>query len=180
MIWNDYKTAELKRLHATGMSMSEIAAAMGITRNAAIGKCSRLNLPSRATKPRLPQEELQRRRNERQRLYDRNHRHRAPNEEKKMADFPPIKPAPYVGDLRIPFADLRDFKNESPNQCRYIADEPPGPGYLACGNETRKGESYCPHCWEIVRNPIKRTQLERAQIVQLRTQEYRRAQRNVA
>jgi hypothetical protein len=56
--------------------------------------------------------------------------------------------------LRIPMMDLRDFRSGEPNQCRYIADEPPGPDYIACGRETSAGASYCSHCLKIVkRNP---------------------------
>lgn len=42
--WTDDAIAELHRLHATGASYSAIGDALGITRNAAIGKARRLGL----------------------------------------------------------------------------------------------------------------------------------------
>lgn len=59
----------------------------------------------------------------------------------------------FRGTLNIPYAELRAFSHKSANQCRYIAAEPPGPVYLACGNETMPGLAYCPHCWKIVHGP---------------------------
>ena len=62
----------------------------------------------------------------------------------------PTTQLPFEGSLQIPYRDLRDFKNGEPNQCRFIADEPPGPDYLACGNETPAGQPYCAHCREFM------------------------------
>jgi hypothetical protein len=63
-----------------------------------------------------------------------------------------IAVAPFIGSLNIPFGELRPHQNGSANQCRYIAAETPGPDYLACGNETLPGESWCGHCRELVFN----------------------------
>jgi hypothetical protein len=61
-----------------------------------------------------------------------------------------IAVAPFIGSLEIPFAELDAFKSGDANQCRFIAAETPGPDYLACGNETLPGASYCGHHHGIV------------------------------
>ena len=50
--WNAEQVAELTQLWASGMSATEIARRMGITKNAVVGKARRLELPMR----RMPQE----------------------------------------------------------------------------------------------------------------------------
>jgi hypothetical protein len=67
-----------------------------------------------------------------------------------------------------------------PNQCRYIHAEPAEPNYLACGNETAPGQSYCAHCGPMTRASFPKTQQEWAVSNQLRKQKYLREQRKVA
>jgi hypothetical protein len=52
--WTDERTEELKRLWAEGDSASIIAAHLGTSKGAVIGKVSRLKLPSRETLAKLP------------------------------------------------------------------------------------------------------------------------------
>lgn len=47
MTWTDDADAELRRLWGNGLSAARIAAAMGTTKNAIIGRAHRLNLPRR-------------------------------------------------------------------------------------------------------------------------------------
>jgi len=47
--WSDDKSKRLTSLYMGGMSFSEIAAKIGCTRNAAIGKAHRMKLPARET-----------------------------------------------------------------------------------------------------------------------------------
>lgn len=151
--------------------MSDIAKAMGISRNSVIGKVHRLGLVARIAKP-TPEEiearkkERDAKRNEQQRLRRaKQDQHRSRGKRMhftSVLDSPSVQPAEYVS-LRISFIDLRDFRNNEPNQCRFIADEPPGPDYLACGNETPAGESYCVHCKHIThRTSLELTDEERS------------------
>lgn len=184
-IWSDEKIERLKLLWGTDLSMAGIAAEMGVSRNSVIGKCNRLGLPSRGQAPRLTEEELRRRRLERQRVYDEKRRtfgaRLSKTRKRVRMDTPSIVAStPYVGDLRIPLRDLRDFSNKRANQCRFIADEPPGPDYLACGNETQAGESYCAHCRPLTRTTHNHTRTERAQIIRLGTRQYLASLRSVA
>jgi len=47
MPWTDNKTAKLAKLWASPVSASKIAAQLGVTKNAVIGKAHRLELPPR-------------------------------------------------------------------------------------------------------------------------------------
>lgn len=180
-IWSAEKVEWLKRLWATDAPFSLIAQEMGISRNSVIGKCHRLGLPSRGPAPRLSEEELRRRRNERQRKYDSKRRFNPkPKVSKKMESPSIVPPPPYIGDLKIPFADLRDYSNKSPNQCRFIADEPPGPLYLACGNETRPGEPYCSHCTPLTRANVSNSISERREHIRMGTRQYLASKRRAA
>jgi GcrA cell cycle regulator len=53
MNWSDEREAEFKGYYAEGISHGTIAARMGITRNASIGKAHRLGLEQRAARPAL-------------------------------------------------------------------------------------------------------------------------------
>lgn len=160
MIWTEQQVEELEAHWASGLSCSAIGRRMGVTRNTIIGKAHRLGLESRAQ--RFDPEERQRRKDEQeQRAEARRQRHkdteaarreRQRNQRSRKVQAPTLpEPGPaFSGSLNIPFGDLREFSRWKPNQCRYIADEPAGPAYLACGNETLSGESWCGHCRGIV------------------------------
>lgn len=151
IIWTDEKVEELKRLWDAGGSCSEIGAELKITRSAVIGKVHRLGLAGRRVK--LSEEVRARRADKiRSRHEARQARGmiiRKARERKVQEPSHPVA-LPFIGSLNIPFNDLRPFNGYGPNQCRFIAAEPPGPDYLVCGNETLKGESYCGHCKGIV------------------------------
>ncbi|MBR1193218.1 GcrA family cell cycle regulator [Bradyrhizobium sp. AUGA SZCCT0160] len=180
LVWTDEKIEELKRHWDADRTCSQIAAAMGVTRNAIIGKAHRLGLPAKTIKPRMDPAEARIRRLERQKIYDARRRGKPITARIIMEAPAPIVPPDFVGDLRIPTRDLRDWMEFSPNQCRFIADEPPGPDYLACGNETIPGASYCPHCAERLKPPKQMTQAERAHHIQMRIRKYQRDLRKVA
>jgi len=147
--WTVPRVESLERLWADGRSCSEIGRELGCSRNAVIGKASRLGLSRRmnATKTEAEIEQKQRVRKASPSLRIRLNRPHMNNAETK--DLPPAPPA-YAGYLGIPFADLEPFKRDSANQCRFMAAEPAGPDYRVCGNETPIGEAWCAHCDRIV------------------------------
>jgi hypothetical protein len=149
--WTAEKTEELKLHRDSGLSGSAIAQQMGVTRNTVIGKLYRLGLTLPGT-PRLSPEERERRRKEKNAVKINRQRIRRHENRGWKVQEPtiPVAVPPFIGSLNIPFGDLRRFTKHSPNQCRYIAAEPAGPDYLACGNETLKGESWCAHCKDVV------------------------------
>lgn len=182
MIWTDQQVDELRRLWDSGMSASQTAAAMNITRNAVIGKLHRLDGTAKSNiKEISPEEKLRKRdhKNERQRL--RYHANSSPKRALKMQTTEAAPPPPeFLGDIGIPFADLRPLSGSGPNQCRYIADEPAGPDYRACGNETVPGESWCGHCRAIVFPKTNKTQEQRALHIRQSTRNHLQEQRKAA
>lgn len=153
-IWDRDAIEHLKRLWDDKASAAEIAAELGggVTRNAVLGKLNRLGLVGLRKRPKKPKRERPA-----QFLLKAPARPvtaKAPRPSKApviASDTSPIlkRPPMFAQSLNVPLVELRDFSIEQPNQCRYIAHEPPGPGYLCCANETRPGASYCPHHHEI-------------------------------
>ena len=154
--WNDQRITRLKFLWGEGMTCAAIAEDMGApSRSAIIGKVHRLGLSQRCNK--VSAAELERRAEVRNRRAEaRAARGMFPGRARpKMQEREPvikIAVAPFIGSLEIPFAELDAFKAGDANQCRFIAAEIPGPDYLACGNPTLPGESYCGHHHGIVYN----------------------------
>ena len=146
MDWSEEKIQQLELHYAAGLSCRQIGALLGVSRNAVIGKIHRLNLPKRGP-PRV--NEAQRELRKVQKAKDAVDRRRLHRRQTKEQTMPLPEPVP-LSDvaLNIPFADLRDFRNDRPNQCRYIPGE--GPQFIACGIETADGASYCKNCLKIV------------------------------
>ena len=180
--WTPEKVEELKRRLADGQTMSEIAQAIGATRNAVIGKASRLGLSSRASTSRVTLEE----RKERDRVRagakaSAERIRRARNREAVPIEPTPEPPTVQLGEMAgVPFADLRPFSSNGINQCRFIAAEPPGPEYRSCGAATPPGESYCGHCYRITRAVYANTQAERAEHIRMGTRQYLASRRRAA
>lgn len=179
--WTDDEVDQLKMRWSDGETCSEIGGAMGKSRNAVIGKVHRLGLDGRKRQRTAHELELAKRRHAEQCIArKRNQRRlmrdvRAEQMQEEIAAMPV-----YEGSLNIPFADLRDWMEASPNQCRFIADEPPGPEYRACGNETSDGESYCAHCKRTTHAKGTLTQSERAMITFIGRRNHLRALRHIA
>jgi GcrA cell cycle regulator len=169
--WTDEAVADLRLRWDRGETCSEIGAAIGATRNAVIGKVTRLGLPGRkaSTRAALSAAEVK------AKLKARNDAHTVAQRARRLSArldisageraapreivVQPVNHEP----LNIPFGDLRPLSRERSNQCRFIAAEPAGPDYLACGLETPPGESWCAHCTKIVHyRPPELTEQDRA------------------
>lgn len=112
--WTDERIEELKTLWADGLSCNQIARALGgVTRNAVIGKVSRLGLPGRASQARP-------------RPGPRVYQPRA---------VPPPKVVPIALD---PFVfengDVVTIENVVDGMCRYPIGDPLTSGFRLCGN----------------------------------------------
>jgi len=126
--WTDERVAMLRQLYDEGLSYGQIAAAIGgITRNAAIGKASRIGLDKRGAptvsngrkKPRM--------------RYTRRH------------PFHRAAPVPIVAQELEPETlpnpvTLGELK---PHHCRWIDGEVKGAETLYCGAGALKGHAYC-------------------------------------
>ncbi len=181
LVWSEAKIDELKGLFGERISASQIAARMGVTRNAVIGKLHRMGLS--LERVRIPEEERREREKARAKLKSQREKTKYYSRTERMMPEAPsiIAPMPqFEGRLNIPTRDLRDYSNNGANQCRYIADEPPGPDYLACGNETPAGESYCPHCRPLTVSNNHKSQEERAAHIAMGVRKHLRLIRKAA
>jgi len=137
--WPDETVARLKKLWADGLSASTIAQRLGngLTRNAVIGKVSRLKLPGRRTTS-IMQGKVTARKN---RLY----RREAPRAMPKRPILPvePLPPREETDIARVSFNQL------DKGMCRFIPGDPcedfgmDKPLY--CGEATVPGQAYCVH-----------------------------------
>lgn len=151
--WTDERVNRLRKLWAEGHSCSQIASRLdcGLSRNAVIGKASRLKLPTRMTPERkalcyrsgpVSYEEKQRR--EAERMVRRMIAQRDRRQRKQDGSLPPlfipepIKPPDF---LALTFGELK------PESCRYPRSK--GADMRFCGQPKMAGRSYCRYCYQI-------------------------------
>jgi GcrA cell cycle regulator len=116
--WNADALATLKTMLAAGSSSREIAEALGVTRNAVIGKSRRIGLNFAAPPGKPPKPRRSRRKPPR------------PNVQFPFLRRPKPKPTGPV-----------HFKDLEPHHCRWIPGQPSTMTY--CGAERVEGSSYC-------------------------------------
>lgn len=134
--WTTERIELLKRGFDAGMSCREIAADIGVSRNAVIGKLSRLNLTREDTadRPRRPRKAAGRARPEQP----------APRRQYQMlvAFFgeprPAIEDKPIEEGHRCTLFELSDVK------CRWPISTPGAEDFCFCGNLPASGLPYCP------------------------------------
>ena len=136
--WTASRTQDLQRMITEGYSGSQAAHELGITRNAAIGKATRLGIHFNSRpgqlidRPRAPQ------------LRSEPSVRSTPRVRVRVVTRAPLPPmAPEPESRNLTFAQLKA------NDCRYpvTADSP----FLFCGQQKQGGSSYCAHhhhkCW---------------------------------
>jgi GcrA cell cycle regulator len=153
--WTDEMVSDLRRLWERGDSSSQIGKLIGVSRCAVIGKVHRLGLASRKKVVRPAPNAALMQEKRRQKA----DRHRYPRQDKRGFSMeertPPLQIVELSSceeSLSIRFGDLRQWSESSVNECRFIAAEPAGPDYLACGKPTPIGESWCRECKSVVLN----------------------------
>lgn len=140
--WTEPRIALLRKLHADGLSYSEIADEMGVTRNAVSGKIDRIGLGERrgarrryVTKPRKPKKVSFRVKALLARAND-------PKVEGEPLE--PATPAPPTF-LGLTLLELTE------NTCRYPRGDGP---FFFCGVQpVHPGSAYCAGCTKICLNP---------------------------
>jgi GcrA cell cycle regulator len=130
--WTPDRIEELKRLHEAGYTCSQIAREIDVTRNAVIGKISRLGL----TRP--PGEVVGRSRSPNpQQPRARRTQHRIFNllraQMQSRAEDDCISDAPRTSLFEL-----------SPQNCRWPIGSPGADGFGFCGSEPVAGFPYCP------------------------------------
>lgn len=141
--WTPAQDAMLKDLLATGISFSQIAMEMnaGFSRNACIGRASRLGLSGPVKKFRAP-------RTPRSRVVNTPRTIRAARERPAPSPIPePQLSAEFLG---VALLDL------TPEMCRFPRGE--GASILFCGQVTDGDSSWCPACSQVVYARVGTTQ----------------------
>lgn len=133
--WTDEQVVELKAMHSRGLSMSEMATALGsgFSRSAIIGKVHRLKLPSRGN-PAIPGGARSKafthaRRSANGKSLATRKARSAPPASLPPRDYTPafVRPTiPAPTNPPVRFADLD-------HGCHYIEDDACGPDTLMCG-----------------------------------------------
>jgi GcrA cell cycle regulator len=138
--WNPERVALLRNFIGAGLTCSQIAAEIGVTRNAVIGKIHRLGLgpgrpaaaPGRACPPRTRRPRLS---SQRQML------RLIGAEAPRAAEGAAIEAEPFDTGQRCSLLELEHGK------CRWpVADQSSASGatnFVFCGNEAVEGFSYC-------------------------------------
>jgi GcrA cell cycle regulator len=139
-IWTEEFSGRLISLVGDGVSFSQIAAQMGVTRNAAIGRAHRLGLNGKLygrTYTRKTPEQIEE--TKRLKAERRNERRRS-----QRVSFVMVKSINLEALRCIEVEPLhKSFADLGRNDCRYPYGEGP---YTFCGNPQREGHSYCgPH-----------------------------------
>ncbi|MET4197253.1 GcrA cell cycle regulator [Bradyrhizobium sp. LA8.1] len=157
--WSVEMVSDLRRLWDRGDTSSQIGKHLGVSRSAVIGKAHRLGLASRAkaSHPAPNAALIEERR--RQKNTSRAEGARKARQDKRGFPTGERTPPMEIVDLpvhrealSIPFGDLRPWSGNASNECRFIAAEPAGPDYIACGKPTAQGESWCRACKRVVFN----------------------------
>lgn len=139
-MWTDERVDTLRKLYAEGKSCGQIAAVVGKSRNAVIGRVHRMGLPLRG--PTGPTTDgVARRVKARQEARQRIAAMPKPNPIKRVISTPAVKSDGYVADPSLPLADaplvtLMDLEN---HHCRWMHDD------RFCGCAKVPGTSYCEH-----------------------------------
>ena len=133
--WTPERVEQLRNCVVSGLTCSQIAAEIGVTRNAVIGKIHRLGLspgrpaaaPARSCPPRAGQPRFSPRR----RLL------RLISAEAPGLAGDAIEPVPIDSTQRCSLVDLGQDK------CRWPVGDPCTADFAFCGNEAIRGFSYC-------------------------------------
>ena len=143
--WTDENVARLKELWATGASCSQIAAALdcGVSRNAVIGKATRLGLSPRKTLTvARPRAHMRRNR--------RSNAAQAIAGVRRAQRWQSIEPEPLPEEpeeIVIPVAQRRSLMQLNEHTCRWPVGDPGEGDFFFCGAEPAVDQSYCPaHC----------------------------------
>jgi GcrA cell cycle regulator len=148
--WNAERVEQLRNFLGAGLTCIQIAAEIGVTRNAVIGKIHRLGLgpgrpaaaPGRACPPRL-------------------RRPRASNQRALLrlitADAPNGTAASAPEMAQVDSAQPCSLLDLAADKCRWPVGDPSRADFAFCGNEAAAGFSYCAgHARIAYRSPARR------------------------
>ena len=130
MGWTDEQVEELKRLWEKGLTTGEIGKALGVSKNAVVGKAHRLGLNGRPSPIRRGDEE--------------ENTVSAPEEKKKPAKTTPAKKGQEKASKKL--FTVNDLTSTS---CRWPIGDPKDEDFHFCGKEALPDKPYCAEHAEI-------------------------------
>lgn len=133
--WNDERVELLKALAATGMSCREIAGEIGVSRNAVIGKLSRLNLTREGDR--------EAKRPARENAVKGPRRNTEPRLQYQMLKAVYGAPRPAADDETIHDMHCCSLFELSEQRCRWPISTPGAEDFRFCGNTPVEGLPYC-------------------------------------
>jgi GcrA cell cycle regulator len=152
--WTDERVELLKNHFAAGLSCREIAADIGVSRNAVIGKLSRLDLTRRTDRDE--------RRAKRKSFERARGRKASPRQQYEMLaaiygeqEAPPPD-EPISAANRCSLLELNELK------CRWPIGTPGGEDFCFCGNASLDGRPYCLGHARLAYRPNSRERITRA------------------
>lgn len=129
MGWTDEQVEELKRLWDKGLTTGEIGKALGVSKNAVVGKAHRLGLNSRPSPIRRGEDEN---------AAGAGTQPQQPAEKKKSA-----KPAPVKKTAEKEKKKLFTVNDLTASSCRWPVGDPKDEDFHFCGKEALPDKPYC-------------------------------------
>lgn len=126
MGWTDDQVEELKRLWNEGLTTGEIGKALGVSKNAVVGKAHRLGLNSRPSPIRRTDDETEQ---------------AAPAPQKTEPKEPAKKASQKAEKHKEKLFTVNDLTSSS---CRWPIGDPKDADFHFCGKEAIPGKPYCP------------------------------------
>jgi GcrA cell cycle regulator len=150
-IWTAERVEQLKRCFEAGLTCREIAADIGVSRNAVIGKLSRLNLtreprdgdderPARKASPRAPRRTV---------------RHQIRMLQAEYGE------APLADELPIENGHCCSLLELDEQRCRWPVETPDATDFRFCGNRPVDGLPYCAGHARLAYQPSSRPRVAR-------------------
>jgi GcrA cell cycle regulator len=154
--WTEERLELLKRHFAAGLTCREIAGDIGVSRNAVIGKLSRLNLTRETSgdAPRPPRRDRDAPKGGR--------RGSMPRLQYRMLQAVYAEPQPAAYDAPIPNGHSCSLLELSEERCRWPISTPGAADFCFCGNPPVEGLPYCPGHTRLAYRPGSRQRVVRA------------------
>jgi GcrA cell cycle regulator len=150
--WTAERLELLKSGFEAGLSCREIAAEIGVSRNAVIGKLSRLNLTREESRPRRPA---------RKRATKAPASKMTPRVQYEMLAARYAEPRPEIPDEAIDDERRCSLFELSEERCRWPISTPGAADFCFCGNTPVEGLPYCPGHSRLAYQPGSRQRVAR-------------------
>ena len=134
MVWTGEKVDQLRELYSAGNSFGQIV--IGVTRNAVIGKCHRLDFPKRGR----PQASDQPRRRKRR---PSSATRRVPRKKNPAPALVRMSPRGPIGDLVAPVSLGIPLIGLNDSMCKWPIGDPMEADFHFCGHRNFNGLPYC-------------------------------------